>query len=60
MSTWMLYWGYYGEGGGGVLPIALNDREKTIVEKIIEIGLIDSCKKIEFVELELCEGEKPC
>lgn len=52
MARWMLHYEYPREGGGGVLPILLTDREKLIVEKFQELNLLDTSKSFAFTEVE--------
>jgi hypothetical protein len=52
MPRWMLSYEYPQEGGGGVLPYVLTDREKHIFEKCQKLNLLDSMKAFTFTQVE--------
>lgn len=59
MRKWILHYQYPGEGSGSALPFLLSDREKGIIEKMEEVYLIDSMRRITFVETKDGQDDRP-
>lgn len=57
MKRYLLHYFYRQEGGGGVFPYILTEREKMLIEKLQET-LYGFNQEIEFVELEQIEKEQ--
>ena len=52
MPNWILHYEYYDKSGSGVFPALLGDKEKALIERMIEQQILDSCKNFKFVEAE--------